>query len=206
MWYTNRQPKNQGDNVMSETKSDIIKSAIELFKSEGYENVSIDQLCKECGITKGTFYYHFDSKDEIIFHYYNSLSSDLMEVVPNMVKKTSYKDKLWVLLEYWIDNTVSLGPNLLKAFMIADAENGLKHFSPYTSYRQGEIKNTYDMQIELIKQGQAQGTIRGGIAPEMLVLTFVSALMGIAFDWASNNGPYDEKEELHKVFEVVFSV
>jgi AcrR family transcriptional regulator len=191
---------------MSETKSDIITKAIELFKSEGYDNVSIDQLCKVCGITKGTFYYHFASKDAIIFHYYSSLTPNLIDVIQNMVKQTSYKDKLWVLMEFWIDNTVGLGPNLLKAFMIADAENGLKHFSPYTSYKQGEIKNTYDMQIELIKQGQAQGTIRGSFAPEMLMLTFVSAMIGIAFDWSSNNGPYDEKEELHKIFEVVFSI
>jgi len=190
---------------MSETRADIIKKAIEMFRAEGYGNISINQLCKACGITKGTFYYHFNSKDEIISYYYENLSSNLIEVIPNMVRQASNKDKLWVLLEYWIDNTISLGPNLLKAFMIADAEKGLKHFSPYVSYQHGEVKSSYDMQIELIKQGQIQGTIRDGVAPEKLMLAFVSALIGIALDWSSNNGVYDEKEELHKIFEVVFS-
>jgi AcrR family transcriptional regulator len=189
---------------MSDSKAEIIKKAIELFKAEGYDQVSINQLCEACGISKGTFYYHFGAKDEIIFHYYESLSSKLIEVMPIMVQQMSYKDKLWVLTEYWIDNTISLGPNLLKAFMIAEAEKGLRHFLPYTSYRQGESKGSYDMQIELIKQGQTQGTIRKDITPESLLQTFISALIGIAFDWSSTNGSYDEKREFRKVFDVVF--
>ena len=190
---------------MRGTKSDIIKKAIELFKAEGYNNVSINQLCNACGVTKGTFYYHFKAKDEIIFHYYENLSVNLIEMMPFIAKQASYKDKLWVLFEYWIDNSTRLGPSLLKAFMIADAEKGLKYFSPYSGYLHGEIKSSYDLQIELIKQGQIQGTIRTGIAPEKLMHTFLSAMIGIAFDWASNNGVYDRKEELKKVFEVVFS-
>ncbi|MDR2079299.1 MAG: TetR/AcrR family transcriptional regulator [Treponema sp.] len=189
---------------MNESKARIIKKAVELFKAEGYDQVSIDRLCKACGITKGTFYYHFSAKDEIIFHYYDELSSKLMDVMPRVVQQASYKDKLWVFIEYWIDNTISLGPGLLKAFMIADAEKGLRCFSPIC-YRPGEAKSFYDMEIELVKQGQSQSTIKKGIAPELLIQTYVSALIGIALDWSSNNGAYDEKEELKKVFDVVFA-
>ena len=37
-----------------------------MFKENGYENVTVLQICKAAGITKRTFYYHFSSKDEII--------------------------------------------------------------------------------------------------------------------------------------------
>ena len=191
---------------MGETKSGIIDKAIELFKTSGYGNVSLNRLCKACGITKGTFYYHFKAKDEIIFHYYENLSADLIEIMPIIAKRVSYKDKLWVLFEYWIDNSIRLGPSLLKAFMISDAEKGLKYFSPYAGYLHGGIKSSYDLQIEFIKQGQIQGTIRGGITPDRLMFTFLSAMIGIAFDWSSSNGVYDQKDELKKVFEVVFSI
>jgi AcrR family transcriptional regulator len=190
---------------MNDSKIRIIKKAVGLFQSDGYDRVSIDRLCKACGITKGTFYYHFSAKDEIIFHYFNDFSSKLMDVMPRMVQQASYKDKLWVLTEYWIDNTVSLGPSLLKAFMIADAEKGRLHFSPYESCRPGEIKSSHDMGIELIKQGQTQGTVRQGIAPELLLQTFTFTAIGVTFDWSSNNGAYDEKEELKKVFDVIFT-
>lgn len=33
---------------------------------------------------------------------------------------------------------------------------------------------------------------------------FTSALVGIAMDWSSNDGYYDEKEELRKVFDTIF--
>ena len=48
------------------TKEKIRQQAISLFKENGYENVTVLQICKAAGITKRTFYYHFSSKDEII--------------------------------------------------------------------------------------------------------------------------------------------
>lgn len=34
--------------------------------------------------------------------------------------------------------------------------------------------------------------------------TFVSALIGIALDWSSNGGNFDEKAELRKIFDHIF--
>ena len=51
---------------MNSTKKEIIYTSIELFKMEGYSNVSLRQICNSWGITKGTFYYHFNSKDDLL--------------------------------------------------------------------------------------------------------------------------------------------
>ena len=52
--------------MANNTKEKIRQQAISLFKENGYENVTVLQICKAAGITKRTFYYHFSSKDEII--------------------------------------------------------------------------------------------------------------------------------------------
>lgn len=51
---------------MSDQKNHIIKTAGELFFRLGIRSVSIDDICRELGISKKTFYVYFASKDELI--------------------------------------------------------------------------------------------------------------------------------------------
>ena len=44
----------------------IIKKAGELFFRLGIRSVSIDDICRELGMSKKTFYVYFASKDEMI--------------------------------------------------------------------------------------------------------------------------------------------
>ena len=41
------------------TKVEIIECAVNLFKNHGYDQVTVAQICKEVGISKTSFYYHF---------------------------------------------------------------------------------------------------------------------------------------------------
>lgn len=48
------------------TRERLIRSAYELFYSRGFHAVGLAQILKKAGVTKGTFYNHFDSKDALI--------------------------------------------------------------------------------------------------------------------------------------------
>lgn len=48
------------------TKDRIIDAATELFYSQGFHAVGLDRILDEVGVTKTTFYNHFESKDELI--------------------------------------------------------------------------------------------------------------------------------------------
>lgn len=53
--------------IMSEDqKNHIVKKAGELFFRLGIRSVSIDDICRELGMSKKTFYVYFASKDELI--------------------------------------------------------------------------------------------------------------------------------------------
>lgn len=43
----------------------IVESARRLFNRYGFEQVSIDKVMSEAGLTRGAFYHHFDSKDKL---------------------------------------------------------------------------------------------------------------------------------------------
>ncbi len=48
-----------------ETRTKIMEAAIKLFSNRGYNAASVDDICAEAGISKGAFYHHFKSKQEL---------------------------------------------------------------------------------------------------------------------------------------------
>ncbi len=49
-----------------ERKKEILKIAYRLFLTKGYDNTFVDDIIAESKIAKGTFYYHFESKEELL--------------------------------------------------------------------------------------------------------------------------------------------
>ncbi|NIA56680.1 TetR/AcrR family transcriptional regulator [Massilia sp. TW-1] len=49
----------------AQTRERIVHAARRLFNLHGFEQVSIDRVMSEAGLTRGAFYHHFDSKDEL---------------------------------------------------------------------------------------------------------------------------------------------
>lgn len=47
-------------------KKELLDTALDLFYERGYENTSINDIIKKVGVTKGSFYYHFKSKEEVL--------------------------------------------------------------------------------------------------------------------------------------------
>lgn len=51
---------------MEDVKQAIINLAAEKMRKVGIKSISIDDLCRELGMSKKTFYVHFETKDELI--------------------------------------------------------------------------------------------------------------------------------------------
>jgi len=49
-----------------ERKREILAIAQKLFLQKGYDKCSVNDILKEIGIAKGTFYYYFSSKEEVL--------------------------------------------------------------------------------------------------------------------------------------------
>lgn len=49
-----------------ERKKEILDAASKLFATKGYEKCTINDILKEVNIAKGTFYYYFKSKEEVM--------------------------------------------------------------------------------------------------------------------------------------------
>ncbi len=48
------------------TKEDLLEEGLSLVSSRGPESLTIDALCRELGVTKGSFYHHFQNCDAYV--------------------------------------------------------------------------------------------------------------------------------------------
>jgi AcrR family transcriptional regulator len=49
----------------AETRHALLDAAAQVFAAQGYRNATVDAVVAESGLSKGSFYWHFDSKEEL---------------------------------------------------------------------------------------------------------------------------------------------
>ena len=52
-----------------ETKAKIFRAAKHILQKKGYDQLSIKNICEEAGVSNGSFYHHFKTKDDLLSYY-----------------------------------------------------------------------------------------------------------------------------------------
>jgi AcrR family transcriptional regulator len=100
-------------NTGKETKANIIQVAFKLFGTEGYDGTSIDDILNEVGRTRGAFYSHFKSKEELLMEVMHTRMEIHMDDLENMfdqqVKQGIFEIKSFIkqFLEVGIETTAT---------------------------------------------------------------------------------------------------
>lgn len=82
------------------TKDTIYKLAIKIFAKKGYESTSVDDIIRSCKIAKGTFYYHFQSKEDLFYHVLDEWVKRNTEIVEkNILGIEDPKKRMEVIIE-----------------------------------------------------------------------------------------------------------
>jgi AcrR family transcriptional regulator len=81
----------------------IIETAIKLIGEKGVEGTSLADIAKDVGISKGTLYYYYSSKNDLIFDitkdHMDKISANIFSMIENKKGETSLHDTLKLLIE-----------------------------------------------------------------------------------------------------------
>ncbi|THD45166.1 MAG: TetR/AcrR family transcriptional regulator [Bradyrhizobium sp.] len=50
-----------------ESKTKLLNAALDAIRAKGYSATTVDDICHAAGVTKGSFFHHFQTKDELAF-------------------------------------------------------------------------------------------------------------------------------------------
>ena len=72
----------RGRKRPEETREDLVQATVRLILRQGFTATKVDEICAEAGVTKGAFFHHFASKEEIgeaAIHWWGRMGSSMYE-------------------------------------------------------------------------------------------------------------------------------
>lgn len=163
-----------------EKKELIYNEALALFGRYGYDGLPIDRLCKEAGISKGSFFQYFPSKmhllEFVILLFDNRLAKWVADIrLTETGARTS--DRLMHLYNATVANTKLFPSEKLFYLFVTHA---VEHAGVLIEGIDLE-RHLHQYVRQIIDRGVQTGEIRGDITPELvayLVAVTIAALIG----------------------------
>ncbi|MGD6991080.1 TetR/AcrR family transcriptional regulator [Sutcliffiella horikoshii] len=99
-------------------KQQIMEKATELFAKQGFEATSIQQITEQCGISKGSFYLSFKSKDELIMemldHFFMEVTAETDQLVNSSKNDANLLFKFYKLMFHFFAKHADFAKVLIK--------------------------------------------------------------------------------------------
>lgn len=74
-------------------------TATRLFAELGFENTSVDKICKEAGVSKGLIYHHFANKHELLREIFSATTLRMVEMSKTSTADSQPTEQLVALIE-----------------------------------------------------------------------------------------------------------
>lgn len=170
-----------------ETKKRLIECARKLFSEKGFYNITVDDIVKEANSSKGSFYTHFKTKEDLIIHMLPIVDEAYRAFLKTDTKPENSIDKIVLFVRY--------------AFKLIEKEIGLEFISAIYSAQIKDFKTerflisserAYNQLLEkLIKEGQAVKEIKQELDSQHIATIITSCIRGVIFDWCLYKGNFD---------------
>jgi len=109
--------KTDKQNIIHNTKEQIINIARQLFSDYSYLGVSMNDIAKKVNITKGALYYHFTGKVEIYKEVLDEVFTGLSSAIAKATNEKDAKKKIFALIKNYLDFGFK-EKNLIKALTL----------------------------------------------------------------------------------------
>ena len=166
------------------SRQKILNSAVKLFSSCGFDQVSIDDLMSDAGLTRGAFYSHFKTKQALYSEAIiaGAKKSRLMESKPEKMNADEWVKFLLTgyISEEHINQTMSPCP---LAFLVTDIANS-----------EDEVKATYTRMYKLLNKAINSGLSKNVERREQDVFAATAMMIGgVAISRALNDSNLTDK-------------
>lgn len=170
-------------------KQKLINASIQLFEQKGYKETSVQDIVAMIGVTKGTFYYYFKSKDEVLKYICLTFIEDLLynqEIIVSQNAKTN-TEKLHAIVYLLIEN-IGLKRKSARIFF-----REMKNFSESNLKDIKDKRDLFRLQLQqIVEAGVENGEFNADITAD--IITF--GILGItnwSYYWYTPQGCISEK-------------
>lgn len=185
------------------TKKRIFEMARELALEYDIENVTVDSIVKAVGISKGAFYVHFKSKDELVAdlinEYTNTADMDYKSFMETLPLDIPSLEMLMLLAENISDFlSEEIGYKNIRLLYKTHLSNAIDSSSAMSYNRQ-----LYKLFTEVLERGVKHEEFREDISVDSLAKHLILAIRGVAFEWCIRYPDFDLSDQVSDHFKII---
>jgi AcrR family transcriptional regulator len=160
------------------TRERILLAAMELFRKHGFANTSLAQILKHSNITKGGFYFHFKSKEELGFAVLKRTRDFwIKNVITALEREPDARSRIRKMVETMTQmyrGDIFHGCALLAVLTAEMMESG----SEFGERIKGIITEWQKSIVTILEQGKTEGLFKKDMDSEALALILIGCCQG----------------------------
>ena len=185
-------------DLSHKVKENIAKCAIELFKSEVYDSVSVNEICEKANVSRSVFYTMFKGKRGILDYVVSKPQQNDDEGFRRFADAENDFERIWQLFERFIFIALDFGPKLTSRLFIMQFESpqGIRD----------AVHALDDLFATLAKNCAKNGIIETEEPPELLSRIATDLIIHELYVWCSQNGNFSLRERARQYAEIAYHV
>ncbi len=176
-------------------KEKITEISIQLFEKQGFSETSVQDICDSLGVTKGSFYYYFTSKEELLMDIHTRYIDDMVrrqELIMVDSNKT-YKAKLSGLVHMLMKSIQLQGASARVLY------REMRHLNEERLDTIVRKRNQFRLNFEtVLRMGVENGEFRENLNAKIVALGILG-MMNWSHQWFNPTGELMD-EEVAEIF------
>lgn len=194
-------PSKKAAGTAIDAKQQIIDAAVMLIKRDGAEQLTVRKVVEASGLSIGTFYHHFNDKDDLLMDFVKESSfSDTVLTAPLSEPAARICELYMHLIRRYMD----LGYDFMKSFYTT----GNQALSAYMGTGNGAFQPDTVMarcEQELIS-AKIEGFLSADADPHELSKDICTIVKGCVFEWCLSDGRIDVEKTLLRILKRYLNV
>jgi TetR/AcrR family transcriptional regulator, fatty acid metabolism regulator protein len=185
---TNRQLK------ALETREKIYKSAIIQFSEKGLDRTTIQEICRVADVSIGSFYNHFNSKEDIIYEIFKRADLNFEQFKERNVDEKGIRELILEYMDYYVSFVQTNDIQFTKFFYNTSNRFFVQEKRPMQEVLKSILRERH-LKLNSYYVDDA----------DMLVDKLFITSRGVIFHWCLKEGSFDLNEMNRKHIEMVLS-
>lgn len=181
------------------TKDKLFEASLKLFEKSGFDNVTVDDITKEAGVSKGTFYFHFKTKESIIVDFIRGADDSYNDWYENIDPDMNSEKKLTEMVMLALEIIQSRDSEIESALYASQIRKGSEREPLLSDWN----RPVYKITEKIIKEAQEKELFRSDISARELTDIFTRMLRSMIFNWCLKAGSYNLTEDARRYLSIL---
>ena len=161
------------------TREHLLDTSLEMMQKNGYQSVTVRDICAKADVSVGTFYSYYPSKTDLFLDIYKRADDFFADTVAVKVRGCNAKERIVDFFGYYAQLNVDTGVDLLSVL-----------FNPEKSWF-AQKRPMHKVLADIVSAGLARKELVSGMSEAQIADYLFTIARGCCYNWCINGGKTD---------------